>query len=938
MSLSGSQASDEVTLASTLAGDAPRSRREIEPGEVIGRYTVLEHVGSGGMGSVYAAFDPELDRRVAVKVLHDEERGEALLREAKTLASLSHPNVVVVFDAGAHEGRVWLAMEFVQGRTLSEWLEEEPRSWQEVLEVMLDAGQGLAAAHDAGIIHRDFKPANVMLSSDGRARVMDFGLAWTRDPSVTAQDRSEPPAPGKLLGTPAYMSPEQLWGRAVGPAADQFSFCVSFWVALFGRRPFAGNTVPQIVASVTAGTVRDPPLGRDVPAWLPALLRRGLETKVEARWPSLEHLLSALREHPTRRKRRIRNSVVLLAGGGVLIVSLLSAGGDAPCEGAREHIQGVWNPDRRAAVANAIDSLELPYGAISRDHVLLQLDAYADGWVAEHRDACLATAVHQQQSPALLDLRIDCLDQARGELDATIRVLAAADASVAERATELADALPDLSRCRDADALASRIDEIPEDVRKHVEIALARIDEAQVLLRAGKPLEVMEIVEALQQQRMHDVHPPLDAQIALLEGHALRRQSRPEDAARSFERALDAALSHGQDSFAAQAASTLAVVQAGDLEQPSAARMSMRVALAQAERTGSPTDRRAAHHAAAVVLAREGRFAEVEHHAEAIADLEASLGRESVDAHGLLARAFAGRGQRRQALEHAERAVTIVTKELGASHPTLAGHLEDQADALANLHRLGEAEEVLRRAVGIRQAVYGPGHPMVARSRALLGSILSNQELHDEAIEELQAALEVQLDTAGPEAAVTCVTRNNLALALQRADRLADAEEQLREVVRVREGRLDSEHPQLTTSQANLGLALLAQEKRQEAEPYFRQAAAGMRRRLGPDSFDTLRAESMLGQTLLGMGRHEQAEPLLQRVWDNRHRDGFAASAVHAAGLLAPCLWSSPGKQAQAERVALEALEIAKAKDLPPAATEMITDWLETHDNVPGTD
>jgi serine/threonine protein kinase len=250
--------------ASTRAfGEALSTAGALAPGDTVGRYVILSMVGRGGMGEVYAAYDPQLDRRIALKLLHETALGgasgrvarERLLREAKAIARLSHPNVVVVHDAGAiedptHGERVFLAMEFVEGATLSAWLEAEPRSWRAVREVFVAAGEGLAAAHEAGLVHRDFKPQNVMVAGEGSVRVMDFGLA--SDSSEAASGGDGPldlmgaAAPtsrtvaltrtGVLLGTPLYMAPEQFLGRATDARSDQFSFCVALHDGVHQRR------------------------------------------------------------------------------------------------------------------------------------------------------------------------------------------------------------------------------------------------------------------------------------------------------------------------------------------------------------------------------------------------------------------------------------------------------------------------------------------------------------------------------------------------------------------------------------------------------------------------------------------------------------------------------------------------------------------------------
>ncbi len=283
----------------------------------IGRFTVLRTLGEGGMGVVYAARDEELERVVAIKLLRDDggdSEGERrrLLREAKALARLSHPAVVTVHDVGVHEGHTFLAMELVDGETLDAWLRAGPgegRSWREVVSVYLGAGEGLAAAHAEGVVHRDFKPANVMVRGDGRVVVLDFGLA--RGPRAQRADAGHhgyvaPQASsgaraalgltetGTIAGTPAYMSPEQFEGRRVTAASDQFSFCVALYEGLHGRRPFAGQTVAELARNVTEGTRTSAP-PRALPRELVAALDRGLSAAPEDRFASINELLAALR-------------------------------------------------------------------------------------------------------------------------------------------------------------------------------------------------------------------------------------------------------------------------------------------------------------------------------------------------------------------------------------------------------------------------------------------------------------------------------------------------------------------------------------------------------------------------------------------------------------------------------------------------------------------
>ncbi len=303
----------------------PPSRRELSRGDTVGRHVVLERVGAGGMGVVYAAYDPDLDRRVALKLLRDEVLGsndgdearQRMVREAKALARLAHPNVVTVYEVSTWCGQVYLSLEFVEGLDLIRWL-ATPRSPEQILDVVVQAGRGLAAAHAARLIHRDFKPANVLIGADGRARVADFGLARTH---ATASIRPRPPGPGspthltdadQLMGTPAYMAPEQREGAYVDHRADQFAFCVTLYEALCGQRPFANDGwSPQ--GLVALGEPRTPPRGRMSPQiW--RVVKRGLDLRPALRFASMDALLVALAPPRARRWGLVVGLLVALLG------------------------------------------------------------------------------------------------------------------------------------------------------------------------------------------------------------------------------------------------------------------------------------------------------------------------------------------------------------------------------------------------------------------------------------------------------------------------------------------------------------------------------------------------------------------------------------------------------------------------------------------------
>lgn len=295
------------------------------------RYEVSRKIGSGGMGVVYEAFDPQLQRKVAVKVLHpdvavDERAKKRMLREARSLAALSHPNVIGVHDVGEADDQVFVAMELVEGPTLRAFVDEQAGRWQPVLERYVQAGRGLAAAHAAGLVHRDFKPDNALVGADGRVRVLDFGLARRaqeltdeRELGELLPDDIDTPIPsddgataqsapaqalvdsqltdfGAIVGTPRYMAPEQFDAGIVDAASDQFSFCVALYEALYQSRPYRASTVPKLAARVVAGKFEPAPRGGPVPDFVADAIERGLRPKKEDRWPRMDALLDALEQ------------------------------------------------------------------------------------------------------------------------------------------------------------------------------------------------------------------------------------------------------------------------------------------------------------------------------------------------------------------------------------------------------------------------------------------------------------------------------------------------------------------------------------------------------------------------------------------------------------------------------------------------------------------
>ncbi|MFY0532801.1 protein kinase domain-containing protein [Nannocystis pusilla] len=417
------------TVAAALFGTDPEPLH-------LGRYRLLERLGAGGMGIVYAAYDARLERKLALKLLRPSRLGSAeavarTLREARALARLSHPHVVHVYEVGELDGReIFVAMEHLAGPTLRAWLDAEPRPWPEVLAVFRQAGEGLAAAHAHGIVHRDFKPHNAMFGADGRVRVLDFGLAQVdgaaeaREPLAAANPDDLPrtlTSTGALLGTPAYMAPEQLAGHKGDARSDQFSFCVALYEALYGHRPFAGETLGELADSVSSERVTPPPRSTDVPAWVRAALLRGLRADPERRWPSMTELLAALSGDPAaRRRRRQRWTAVTMGLAGVLTGGAWWAGAHLRSVDAEQRAQ----LDRQVVSARAeadrqtiASTLAQARGQLERDpagviHTLAQLDAIAPADAVEVRTLALAALARGLPDAALVGPEAELLSVA----------------------------------------------------------------------------------------------------------------------------------------------------------------------------------------------------------------------------------------------------------------------------------------------------------------------------------------------------------------------------------------------------------------------------------------------------------------------------------------------------------------------------------------------
>ena len=492
----------------------------LERGATVGRYIILGVLGRGGMGIVYKAFDPELDRAIALKLVgvgglraEPEDARLRLLREAKTLARLSHPNVVAVHDVGAYGKDLFVAMEFVAGTTLRHWLRAEPRKPREILAVFRAAGAGLAAAHRLGIVHRDFKPENVMVEEDGRVRVLDFGLARSFEhalsrpslPSVVAarghssevDAHSDLTRDGAIVGTPPYMAPEQDAGGDVDARSDQFSFCAALYEALYGVRPFEGETYAAMSQRRIAGEVRPPPATRGIPGRVRRALLRGLRPDPASRHASMEALLVELGAHRWSSRTRIAIAALAVAalgagGAAVWVAASSPPSVEESCALAADDIKRVWNPSRREELLRSLTRANVPDARGFTDRVAARIDHWANEWSTRRTQLCQQTMLSDRDQSQDLAQQLTCLRRRLSGLDGAVSVLTHTTVpEIAHTADEVIARIATPSSCDSFERLT-----VTDEMRTRWAPVLQGVVQARVALAAGRTEEAEHTAHA----------------------------------------------------------------------------------------------------------------------------------------------------------------------------------------------------------------------------------------------------------------------------------------------------------------------------------------------------------------------------------------------------------------------------------------------------------
>ncbi|MFT3764448.1 MAG: tetratricopeptide repeat-containing protein kinase family protein [Minicystis sp.] len=687
-------------------------------------------------------------------------------------------------------------------------------------------------------------------------------------------------ATGAVMGTPAYMAPEQHAGGAVDERSDQYSFCVALYEALYGEHPFTGEALEARRASMLADAVRPPPRGAAVPGWLRAAVLRGLRARPEDRWPSMAALLDALARDPAERRRRGPR-----AAGAAALLGLAIAGGiylrreaGPSCDGGRARIGEVWGAPARAAVRVAILGAGRGHAGETWARVEAGLDRYAAAWAAMHTEACLAHR-RGEQSDALLDLRMSCLERRRVELRALVDVLGEPGRpAVVDRSIQAVHGLEPLDGCADAGRLRAPI-EPPRDAAAAAKVAALRdrLAAGKADYLAGLYDRGLATAGVIAAEAHASGYGPIIAEALFRRGSFEVRTGRFDAAAASFEDAYTGALAARADELAADAAIELMIVLGHRQGKPDAARPWERTADALATRIGARGPRQADFlNARGILRTERGQHAEAaDDHRRALAIYEATLGPRDLavgqQLHNL-GRTLLDRGRNDEALAALERAISIGEERLGPDHPEIAEALDVAALALLELGRYGDAVARLRRALALKERALPPDSPDLAGTLVNLGMALDAEGSRDEAAQRYARALAIFEAETPPNRVRIAQALTNLGALRTAQGKPAEAAANLGRALSLKAEVLGSDHPALTPTLISLGDARAALGEIDEARAAYRRALAITEAKLAPD-------HPRAAGALVGLGRialftdAAAAIPLLER-----------ALAIHGAG------------------------------------------------------
>lgn len=817
-------ADDEASLASLL-----------EPDLGVGRYILGGQIGSGSMGVVYGAHDPQLDRKVAIKFFRPRGSDTAQLREralseGQALAQMSHPNVVSIYDVGEYEGHVYLVMDLVEGWNLSEWTQATSPSFRQKLDALLQAGRGLLAAHRQGLVHRDFKPGNVLIGLDGVAKVADFGLvartairsgleSTTIDTS--AVEESQAALDTRRVGTPKYMAPEQYLGRATDARSDQFSFCVTAYELLFGVHPFEGDNAAALQAQILAGNVRMPPSGSRGASRIARVLKRGMAAEPEERFETMEVLLRKLAPR-SGRLWLVGSSGAAMLGLGVAL-GLSSA--SAPCEEiARVEAEGLWNDEVAHDIDSAFAATGASYAETAAASTTRELRRYVERWTKQRRVACELQREGEPDAVAR-SRQLGCFALRSRQLSTLVETLRTADEEVVGHAVSSVLRLPSPELCLDVARLQSDLP-LPDD-----EVVAARVDELRerlaqldALLYAGKLDAARILLDDITAQANDVGYDPLTAEVWLRRGRVVYLAEGPRPAIDIYEKTLDEAMAASHDGVEIDAALLLAR-QHGSLLDAEKAERNLRHAKAVAQRTGRARDRELDF------LQAEGLVA------FARGDFTASA--------RIIGRAVEKLGD---SPEH-RRLRPIILGNLGSAHAAA-----NQSEAALAAYR--ESAALRTELVGIRhfdnaKAFHNIG--MVEESLGRLEAAQRDFELAHEIFEEAEHPFRH-------------VTRQGLALVLLDRNQPRAALEHLEEILPEFVALYGPDHLHVATIHHQIGGAFVSLGESERARGHIESSVEQLTRVAGRDHQEYAEALIQLGRLELAENHLEDAERVFEEA------------------------------------------------------------------------
>jgi tetratricopeptide (TPR) repeat protein len=816
-----------------------------------------------------------------------------------------------VHEVGTLGEQVYLAMEFADGGTLRDWCTVARRDQRDILGVFAQAGRGLAAAHAAGLVHRDFKPDNVLLSSDGTARVTDFGLVGINTGDATERQPFQPPMPsrdelgksgqtpltadltqtGAIMGTPRYMAPEQFRGAPSTERTDQFAFCVALYEALYGERPFAGATYAELCANVLSGTLLPPPKGASVPSWLRKVLLRGLAIDPAARYASMQELLAALAHD----RRRVRTALLATGGlalvaGGAAVALAMHPSRAAACATGGEHVQRVWNAQRKTALHDAFARSQRVLAQPIFDRSVALIDKWMGEWQDGYVGACEATRVHGEQSEHLLDLRMQCLQQRLDATSATIDAAMAGDGETVDHALTAFSSLPSVSACADAAALLAAVPP-PEQAAMAAQVKTVRDQLAQThaeeLLGKYKTA-LAHATPALAAARATGYGPVIaEAELAL---GRLQDQFGEKAAADTLREAMHAAVQAGDTKTMLEASAYLIFTLTTHHEQLDGAQEIAGFADAAAARAHPPLDIYVRlQDTIALLDATQGRMdAAQARYEKTLALATEKLGADhagTITTLNQLATIYRDRGRLEDARKAYERALSSRETVTGKDHPDVAAALGNLGIVLVQEGKFDEADKAYDRALAINKAAYGDVHPEVANILNDIGSAASERGDKAKALDYYQQALAIREKVYGKDSVVLVDSLMNIGAVLSDSGKTAESRTYLERALALNEAKGNRDGLEEAGILNNLAIVAQAQNRLADARPLLERAQAIYEKVGGPESPNAIDTALNEAELLKGEKKYAEAEAIALHELPLAEK-AFGADHVHVGMLL----------------------------------------------------